>query len=84
MEALGLRGKDVDFGRRLQHHLRKVRDLHQSDLALGWGEVMMPDALARKVPNVAREWAWQCLFPQKKRWHDPTTGAQRRHHLVRS
>lgn len=62
----------------LQHHLRKVQGLHQRDLALGWGQVMMPYALAKKYPNAAREWAWQWLFPQQKRWHDPITGAQGR------
>ena len=43
----------------LQEHLLRVRSLHQSDLAAGWGRVLMPYALERKYPNANREWAWQ-------------------------
>jgi len=65
----------------LRHHLLEVRRLHQRDRAAGWGRVLMPNALARKYPNADREWAWQWVFPQQKRWLDRTTGAQGRHHL---
>lgn len=65
----------------LRHHLLDVRRLHQGDLAAGWGRVLMPYALARKYPNADREWAWQWVFPQQKRWLDPRTGVQGRHHL---
>ena len=41
----------------------------------------MPYALARKDPNADREWAWQWVFPQQKRWRDSNTGTQGRHHL---
>jgi len=43
----------------LRLQLSRVRNLHQSDLAAGWGRVVMPFALARKYPNANREWAWQ-------------------------
>lgn len=65
----------------LEAHLGKVRALHQRDLALGFGEVPLPDALARKYPNAAREWGWQWLFPATSRFLDPRTGRERRHHL---
>ena len=65
----------------LQEHLRKVRHLHQGDLAAGWGRVLMPCALARKYPNADREWAWQWVFPQQNRWRDRDSGTQGRHHL---
>ncbi|MFQ6538708.1 MULTISPECIES: integron integrase [Aphanothece] len=65
----------------LQHHLRGVRRLHQMDLAAGWGQVLMPYALARKYPNADREWAWQWVFPQEHRWHDRASGTEGRHHL---
>ena len=92
MEALRLRVKDLDFDRRelvvrdgkggkdrltmlpqslmvaLRQHLLEVRRLHQGDLA-------------GKYPNADREWAWQWVFPQQKRWLDPRTGAEGRHHL---
>jgi integron integrase len=65
----------------LQRHLMDVRRIHQSDLRAGWGRVVMPYALARKYPNAEREWAWQWVFPQQKRWHDKASGIQGRHHL---
>ncbi|MFM7360977.1 MAG: tyrosine-type recombinase/integrase, partial [Cyanobium sp.] len=54
---------------------------HQSDLAAGWGQVLMPYALARKYPKANREWAWQWVFPQQNRRHDKESGAQGRYHL---
>lgn len=39
------------------------------------------DALARKYPNAAREWAWQYVFPASMRSLDPRSGVERRHHL---
>ncbi len=65
----------------LQEHLLKVRQLHQGDLAAGWGRVVMPHALARKYPKADREWAWQWVFPQQNRWRDRDSGIQGRHHL---
>ena len=41
----------------------------------------MSYALERKYPNASREWGWQWVFPQQKRWRDPATGHQGRHHL---
>ncbi len=35
----------------LQEHLLAVRELHRSDLAAGWGWVLMPYALARRYPQ---------------------------------
>lgn len=65
----------------LRRHLQGVHRLHQSDLAAGWSKVVMPYALARKYPNAAQQWAWQLVFPQQKRWHDPESGTQGRHHM---
>ena len=64
----------------LQAHLGKVRVLHQADLKLGYGEVALPFALAKKYPRAAREWGWQFVFPAIKRSNDPRSGAERRHH----
>jgi hypothetical protein len=52
----------------------------RSDLAAGWGRVLMPYALARKDPNASREWAWQWVFPQQNRWRERESGTQGRHH----
>lgn len=55
----------------LQAHLTRVRGLHQCDLGEGYGEVFLPNALARKYPTAAREWAWQYVFPAVGRAVDP-------------
>ena len=66
---------------RLQGHLVNVRTLHQKDLAEGYGNVYLPDALARKYPHADRDWKWQYVFPAGSRGTDPRTGTVRRHHL---
>jgi integron integrase len=65
----------------LQREIERVRRVHGDDLAAGFGEVWLPDALARKYPNAAREWSWQYIFPASARSIDPRSGAERRHHL---
>jgi len=65
----------------LQEHLRGVKLLHDRDLQDGFGSVYLPDALARKYPNAAREWHWQYVFPSEKFSQDPRSAAIRRHHL---
>ena len=65
----------------LKKHLEKVKALHERDLAAGFGEVYLPDALARKYPKAARTWGWQFVFPSVVRSVDPRSGVERRHHL---
>lgn len=65
----------------LKQHLERVKGLHERDLAEGYGDVEMPYALSRKYPHAGREWAWQYVFPSRKRSVDPRTGAIRRHHV---
>lgn len=65
----------------LQGQLAEARRVHERDLAAGFGKVWLPDALARKYPNAAGEWAWQYVFPASKRSVDPRSGATHRHHL---
>jgi integron integrase len=65
----------------LQRHLSRVQGLHQEDLAVGLGEVYLPDALARKCPNAAREWGWQYVFPARSISTDTRSGKRRRHHV---
>jgi integron integrase len=64
----------------LRTHLAKVHQLHQQDLAEGFGRVYLPFALDRKYPNADREWGWQYVFPSSRRSIDPRGGAERRHH----
>lgn len=65
----------------LTAHLAWVKQLHERDLADGFGEVWLPEALTRKYPKAAREWGWQYVFPSSKRSVDPRTGLVRRHHI---
>ncbi|HJU08546.1 MAG TPA: integron integrase [Rhodanobacteraceae bacterium] len=68
----------------LQNQFAEARRIHERDLRAGFGEVWLPDALARKYPNAAREWSWQYLFPASTRSTDPRSGIVRRHHLDES
>ena len=65
----------------LKAHLNQVRDLHEQDVAEGFGEVYLPYALDRKYPNAGRDWGWQYVFPSKNRSVDPRSGVVRRHHV---
>jgi integron integrase len=66
---------------RLQDHLTHVHELHDRDIADGFGRVHLPAALARKYPNAAADWRWQYVFPAGSRGTDPRTNQIRRHHL---
>lgn len=66
---------------RLHKHLAEVRLLHEKDLADGFGEVFLPDALSRKYQKAAKEWGWQYVFPSGRLSVDPRSGQTRRHHI---
>ncbi len=68
----------------LRAQLVEARRIHERDLAAGFGDVWLPDALARKYPNAGREWAWQYVMPASRRSVDPRSGQVRRHHLDES
>ncbi|WP_276818650.1 integron integrase, partial [Nitrosomonas europaea] len=65
----------------LQAHLLHHRTLFDNDSRLGKASVYLPDALERKYPNAATEWAWQYIFPSGSFSIDPRSGAERRHHI---
>ncbi|MBI3560497.1 MAG: integron integrase [Gammaproteobacteria bacterium] len=79
-------GKDrvVPLPQRLNDPLRTqlaaVAALHKEDLAHGLGSVYLPDALARKYPQAAKEFKWQYVFPASKVSSNPRSNAVRRHH----
>ncbi|MCR5766255.1 MAG: integron integrase [Treponema sp.] len=68
----------------LKAHIEKVRQIHNQDLADGWGSVAMPGAINGKYPGGSKEFKWQWLFPQKNRWINAKTGEQGRWHLDES
>lgn len=65
----------------LKTQIRKVEKLHAFDMACGYGEVWLPDALDRKYPGAASATEWQFLFPAGHIAADPVSGVLRRHHL---
>jgi len=65
----------------LKTFLAAARDQHRQDLAVGAGEVHMPESLARKYPNAPTEWCWQYLFSSATLCPHPRTGRVARHHL---
>ncbi|MDR6992510.1 integron integrase [Luteimonas sp. 3794] len=68
----------------LHEEIARALQLHEDDLRAGHGAVWLPDALARKYPNAARERGWQNVFPAQRLSRDPRDGVMRRHHLDES
>ena len=68
----------------LQSHLLKVKALHVSDLARGFGSSVTPRSHARRMTRASREFIWQFVFPSAKLFHDTTTGISGRWHVNQS
>ncbi len=65
----------------LQAHLLRVKALHERDLASGYGDAELPNALDLKYPNAGRQWGWQFVFQSHKFSADPRSGVIRHHHV---
>jgi len=61
-----------------------VKSLHHRDLEEEFGEVYIPEALARKYPKASKQTGWQWVFPAKVRSIDPRSGKEMRHHVLES
>jgi site-specific recombinase XerD len=68
----------------LQAQIEAVKALHHQDLEEGFGDVYIPEALARKYPKAARETGWQWVFPARARALDPRSAREMRHHVLAS
>jgi integron integrase len=68
----------------LKRQITAVKTLHHKDMEEGFGEVYIPDALARKYPKASKETNWQYVFPGKLRSRDPRSGKEMRHHVLES
>ncbi|MFO7568873.1 MAG: integron integrase [Smithellaceae bacterium] len=68
----------------LLRQVTAVKSLHHTELEEGFGEVYIPDALARKYPNASKAIGWQWVFPAKLRSIDPRSGKEMRHHVLES
>lgn len=64
----------------LIQHIDERRRWHNIDLSTGHADVELPDAISRKYPRAASEWAWQYVFAAPTYSTDPRTGSVRRHH----
>lgn len=65
----------------MRSQLTVRREWHERDLALNKVDVWLPDALAVKYPNAAKEWGWQYVFAAKNYSIDPRSKSERRHHV---
>ncbi len=68
----------------LKTQIIAVEQRHHEDLENGFGEVYLPNALARKYVNAAKSPGWQYLFPSKTISKDPRSGKSMRHHIHKS
>ena len=69
---------------KLKDHIKKVKALHEKDLADGFGAVLLRDGMDKRSQETAKEFKWQWLFPQKNRWLNKATRKQGRHHIDES
>ncbi len=65
----------------LAKHVASVKEIHDQDVKMGYGEVSLPDALEKKYPGAPKEWGWQWVFPAEKLSVDPRTGKVMRWHI---
>jgi integron integrase len=42
----------------LRAHIQRARQIHDADVRLGFGSVVLPNALSRKFVNADRDWLW--------------------------
>jgi integron integrase len=68
----------------LIEHIARVQAEHRRDLARGAGQVLLPGALARKLPSAERAWPWQWVFPATRLSLLDAEGRRGRHHLHES
>ena len=65
-----------NLGAELEAQIEAVKALHLQDLEEGFGDVYIPEALARKYPKAARETGWHWVFPARARSLDPRSGRE--------
>ena len=65
----------------LAKHVASVKEIHEQDLKIGYGEVSLLDALEKKYLGAVKEWGWQWMFPGQKLSGDPRTGKVGRWHI---
>jgi integron integrase len=58
-----------------------AKEVHDKDLAKGYGRTTLPYAIVRKYKDLDRKFNWQYLFPSISLCYDKETKEIRRHHL---
>lgn len=66
----------------LQAQLNQVQALHEQDLAAGYGQVPLPQALAASHPTASRSLGWQWVFPGSRLLVESRSGEVRRHPVL--
>ncbi len=74
----------VSLAEELKAHLKRVKLLHEEDLAKGYGAVWLPYALERKYKSADKNFVWQYVFPSTKLSALREDGIIRRHHTAES
>lgn len=74
----------VSLLEQLQSHLVKVKRLHVSDLAKGYGASVLPWSYAKRMSAASKDFAWQFVFPSRSLFHDEKSGVSGRWHVHRS
>lgn len=69
---------------KIKEQIENVRNIHNQDLADGWGKVELPSSYEKKYSGAGKEFCWQWLFPQKNRWVNTDSGEEGRWHLDES
>lgn len=65
----------------LKEQIEKRRAIHNSDLKKGFGDTVLPYALAVKYPNASKEFGWQYVFAADKYFYDEGTKKKFRLHI---
>lgn len=66
---------------KLKDQITVAAQIHETDIADGFGYTSLPPALKRKYKNTLRDLAWQYVFPSSTRCVHPYDGYICRHHL---
>ncbi|MCK4514772.1 MAG: integron integrase [Spirochaetaceae bacterium] len=65
----------------LRHHLSEVRRLYDFGRVRHEPGVMLPPAVAHRIPGACTEWHWFWVFPASRVSIDPRSGTRVRYHL---
>lgn len=68
----------------LDRKVEAAKELHARDVKAGFGSVWLPNRIAVKYPQAAKQASWQYVFPSAGITLDPRSGIRRRHHLFPS